>query len=490
MDRRSTFRGSARRESPPRPFTPKRFRAGRRSPSRRRPPGIWRDELSGASWARSVSTPEAARSTPPTPRTTARCRLASSCPATVTTCWRRSRSAAGSERPILGRGAGTSLAGQCCNVAVVLDTSKYFNRILDDRPGEPAPHASSRASVLDDLREAAERHGLTFGPDPATHASCTLGGMIGNNSCGVHSVMAGKTDDNVQELEVVAGDGTLLTVGPTPDAELERILAGGGRPRRDLRADCATCATGTRPSSASRYPAIPRRVSGYNLAHLLPENGFDLARALVGSEGTCAFILEAKVRLVVSPPARVLVVLGYPRHLFGGRRGAGDPRSRADRPRGIRRRPRRRHGPERPLPGEPAAPPGGARLAPRRARRGGRARRARGARRGSSARSGREAPCRPASSIDGRRPRRSGRSGRPRSARRRTSPAGRGRGRAGRTPRSRPGSSARTCATCARSSTGTATAATSTATSGRGACTRAPTSTSRPPTGSRSIAPS
>ena len=211
--------------------------------------------------------------------------------------------------PILGRGAGTSLAGQCCNVAVVLDTSKYFNRILEVDPESRTARVEPGA-VLDDLREAAERHGLTFGPDPATHACCTLGGMIGNNSCGVHSVMAGKTDDNVLGLEVVAGDGTLLTVGKTPEADLERILAEGGRPAeiyaglRDLRDRYA-------PLIRARYPAIPRRVSGYNLTHLLPENGFDLARALVGSEGTCAFVLEATLRLVVSPPERVLVVLGY-----------------------------------------------------------------------------------------------------------------------------------------------------------------------------------
>ncbi|HEY3172779.1 MAG TPA: FAD-linked oxidase C-terminal domain-containing protein, partial [Thermoanaerobaculia bacterium] len=161
-----------------------------------------------------------------------------------------------------------------------------------------------------DLREAAERHGLTFGPDPATHACCTLGGMIGNNSCGVHSVMAGKTDDNVLGLEVVAGDGTLLTVGKTSDSDLERILAEGGR-RAEIYAGLRDLRDRYAVLIRARYPAIPRRVSGYNLPHLLPENGFDLARSLVGSEGTCAFVLEAKLRLVVSPPARVLVVLGY-----------------------------------------------------------------------------------------------------------------------------------------------------------------------------------
>ncbi|HEX9304028.1 MAG TPA: FAD-binding and (Fe-S)-binding domain-containing protein [Thermoanaerobaculia bacterium] len=211
--------------------------------------------------------------------------------------------------PILGRGAGTSLAGQCCNVAVVLDTSKYFHRILEVDAAAKTARVEPGA-VLDDLRDAAERHGLTFGPDPATHACCTLGGMIGNNSCGVHSVMAGKTDDNVEELEVVAGDGTLLTVGRTSEADLERIVSEGGR-RSEIYAKLRDLRDRFEPLIRSRYPDIPRRVSGYNLPHLLPENGFDVARALVGSEGTCVFVLEAKLRLVWSPPARVLVVLGY-----------------------------------------------------------------------------------------------------------------------------------------------------------------------------------
>ena len=212
--------------------------------------------------------------------------------------------------PILGRGAGTSLAGQCCNVAVVLDTSKYFNRVLEIDPGERTARVEPGA-ILDDLRDAAEAHGLTFGPDPATHAYCTLGGMIGNNSCGVHSVMAGKTDENVHELDVVAGDGTRLRVGRTSEDEFTRILVEGGR-RAEIYSSLRALAERYGPLIRSRYPPIPRRVSGYNLPDLLPENGFDVARALVGSEGTCAFLLEAKLRLVWSPPARVLVVLGYP----------------------------------------------------------------------------------------------------------------------------------------------------------------------------------
>ena len=212
--------------------------------------------------------------------------------------------------PVLARGGGTSLAGQCCNVAVVLDFSKYLNGIVELDPGERRARVQP-GLVLDDLRDAAEEHGLTFGPDPATHNHCTLGGMIGNNSCGVHSVMAGKTDDNVEELEVLTYDGLRLRVGPTGEEDLQRLVRAGGRRGeiygrlRDLRDRYASLIR-------ERYPPIPRRVSGYNLPDLLPENGFHLARALVGSEGTCVTILEATVRLVPSPQHRILVVLGYP----------------------------------------------------------------------------------------------------------------------------------------------------------------------------------
>src|SRR5713226_6262160 len=114
--------------------------------------------------------------------------------------------------PLLCRGGGTSLAGQCCNVAVILDFSKYMARILEIDPARRIARVQPGV-VLDHLRAAAEKHHLTFGPDPATHDRCTLGGMIGNNSCGVHSVMAGKTDDNIEELEVVTYDGVRMRVG-------------------------------------------------------------------------------------------------------------------------------------------------------------------------------------------------------------------------------------------------------------------------------------
>ena len=125
--------------------------------------------------------------------------------------------------PILCRGGGTSLAGQCCNVAVILDFSRYMSKILEIDPERRIARVQPGV-VLDHLRNAAEKHHLTFGPDPATHDRCTLGGMIGNNSCGVHSVMAGKTDDNIEALEILTYDGLLTRVGQTSDQELEKIV--------------------------------------------------------------------------------------------------------------------------------------------------------------------------------------------------------------------------------------------------------------------------
>jgi FAD/FMN-containing dehydrogenase/Fe-S oxidoreductase len=212
--------------------------------------------------------------------------------------------------PILARGAGTSLAGQCCNVAVVLDCSRYLTRILEIDPDRRIARVEPGV-VLDTLRAAAEAHGLTFAPDPATHNRCTIGGMIGNNACGVHSIMAGKTVDNVEALDVVTSDGERLRVGAVTGAELDALAAAGGR-RGEIYAGLRALGDRYAPLVRERYPPIPRRVSGYNLDELLPERGRHVARALVGSEGTCVTILEATLRLVESPPARVLVVLGYP----------------------------------------------------------------------------------------------------------------------------------------------------------------------------------
>ena len=212
--------------------------------------------------------------------------------------------------PVLSRGGGTSLAGQCCNVAVVMDMSKYLNRILELDPEKKTARVEP-GCVLDNLRDAAEKHHLTFAPDPSTHTHNTLGGMIGNNSCGVHSVMGGKTVDNVIELDVLLYDGTRLKVGKTSEQELEDVIAAGGR-RGEIYQRLKSLRDRLADQIRARYPKIPRRVSGYNLDELLPENGFDVARALVGTESTCVVILEAKLRLVYSPPGRSLLVLGYP----------------------------------------------------------------------------------------------------------------------------------------------------------------------------------
>ncbi|HEX3129134.1 MAG TPA: FAD-binding and (Fe-S)-binding domain-containing protein, partial [Thermoanaerobaculia bacterium] len=211
--------------------------------------------------------------------------------------------------PVLGRGGGTSLAGQACNVAVVLDVSRHLSRILEIDPERRLARVEPGV-VLDKLRQEAARHGLTFGPDPATHAWCTLGGMIGNNSCGAHSLTTGRTSDNVESLEILTYGGLRLKVGATPDAELDRIVRSGGR-RGEIYSGLRNLRDRYAKRIRERFPNIPRRVSGYNLDELLPERGFHVARALTGTEGTCAMILEATVRLVPAPRGRVLLVLGY-----------------------------------------------------------------------------------------------------------------------------------------------------------------------------------
>lgn len=212
--------------------------------------------------------------------------------------------------PVLSRGAGTSLAGQSCNVAVVMDMSKYLHHILEIDPSKRLARVQPGV-ILDVLRHEAEAHHLTFAPDPSTHDHCTLGGMIGNNSCGVHALMGGKTVDNVEELEILTYDGLRLRVGKTSEDELRTTIQQGGR-WGEIYAGLKSIRDTYAGLIRSRYPDIPRRVSGYNLDQLLPENGFHVARALVGTEGTCVTVLEATVRLVYSPPQRSLVVLGYP----------------------------------------------------------------------------------------------------------------------------------------------------------------------------------
>src|ERR1043165_7804780 len=211
--------------------------------------------------------------------------------------------------PIFARGGGTAIPGQTVNDGVLFDFSKYMNRIHELDPANKRARVEPGV-VLDSLRDAANKHNLTFGPDPATHSRCTLGGMNGNNSCGVHSVLAGETDANIDELEILTYDGTRMRVGATSDREVEDIIQSGGQRGeiyRKLKAFINTYAISIRKN----FPEIPRRVSGYNLPALLPENGFHVSRALVGSECTCVLVLEATTRLVYWPPVRSLLVLGY-----------------------------------------------------------------------------------------------------------------------------------------------------------------------------------
>jgi FAD/FMN-containing dehydrogenase/Fe-S oxidoreductase len=211
---------------------------------------------------------------------------------------------------ILPRGAGTSLAGQCCNAAVIMDMSRHLRHIVAIDPDRKTARVQPGV-VLDDLQQALAPYNLMYGPDPATHAWCTVGGMIGNNSCGVHSVVAGLTADVVETLDVLTSDGQRLTVGRTPP---DVIASRSSEPGRTGDIYCGLRKLSERYAAEirARFPRIPRRVSGFELDALLPERGFNVARALVGSEGTCVTVLEATVRLIDRPRHRTLLVLGFP----------------------------------------------------------------------------------------------------------------------------------------------------------------------------------
>ena len=211
--------------------------------------------------------------------------------------------------PVLSRGGGTALAGQTTNAALVLDFSKYMNAVrridADQRLAQVEP-----GLVQAHLNAAAARYGLFFAPDPATKDRCTLGGMIGNNSCGAHSAAHGKTVDNLASLDVLLYDGTRMSLGAGGEGEYASAMTQSGR-IGEIYAKTRTIVERYGEQVRARYPRIPRRVSGYNLDELLPENGFNLARAVVGSEGTLAVVLAATVKLVPIPKRIVLVVLGF-----------------------------------------------------------------------------------------------------------------------------------------------------------------------------------
>ncbi|MFI2759172.1 FAD-linked oxidase C-terminal domain-containing protein [Streptomyces echinatus] len=213
------------------------------------------------------------------------------------------------DAPVLSRGGGTSLAGQSTNTAVVIDWSKYCTGVLSVDP-ERRTCVVEPGIVLDELNRHLARHRLQFGPKPSTHSHCALGGMIGNNSCGASAQAYGKTVDNIRRLEILTYDGQRAWVGPTPPDERARIVAGGGR-LAEIYAGLDRIATAYLADIRRGYPKIPRRVSGYNLDSLLPENGFDVAKALVGSEGTLVTVLRAELDLVPVPSYQSLLVLGY-----------------------------------------------------------------------------------------------------------------------------------------------------------------------------------
>ncbi|MGW1357272.1 FAD-binding and (Fe-S)-binding domain-containing protein [Streptomyces chartreusis] len=197
--------------------------------------------------------------------------------------------------PVVARGGGTSIAGQATGTGIVLDFTRHMNGLVSLDP-DTRTAVVQPGLVLDRLQEAAAPHGLRFGPDPSTHSRCTLGGMIGNNSCGSHSVAWGTTADSVRELDVVSGRGERLRLGQDWDGAPQGL-------REVVDGELARLRTG--------FPELPRRISGYALDALLPENGADVARSFCGSEGTLGIVTEAVVRLVEAPRARALAVLGY-----------------------------------------------------------------------------------------------------------------------------------------------------------------------------------
>ncbi len=208
--------------------------------------------------------------------------------------------------PLLPRGGGTGLAGQTVGPALVIDFSKYMNRIIDLNP-ENARARVEPGVRLDRLNQAAAPHGLQFGPDPATLRQCAIGGMIGNNACGARSVVYGKTGDHVHSLDCILPEGDHVHLGPTSRAALASAT---GR-EAEISRDVLKLLEPERARIMERYPDVPRRVSGYNFDLLLRDEEFNLAKLVVGSEGTLATVVEAELGLVPLPAWRSLVLLAF-----------------------------------------------------------------------------------------------------------------------------------------------------------------------------------
>ncbi|KRV50051.1 dimethylmenaquinone methyltransferase [Wenjunlia vitaminophila] len=212
--------------------------------------------------------------------------------------------------PVVARGGGTSLAGQATGVGVVLDFTRHMNALVELDPLTRTARVQP-GLVLDALRAAAAPHGLTFGADPSTHSRCTLGGMIGNNACGAHSVAWGTTADNLETVRVLGPDGLHVELAAAGRAGLDALARRPGR-EGELFSGVRELVEGNLALLRTGFPTLPRRISGYPLDQLLPEHGSHLARAFAGSEGTLGVVTEATVRLVPAPAATALVVLGYP----------------------------------------------------------------------------------------------------------------------------------------------------------------------------------
>jgi FAD/FMN-containing dehydrogenase/Fe-S oxidoreductase len=213
--------------------------------------------------------------------------------------------------PVICRGGGTSMAGNAIGNGLVLDFSRHLNRIIAfDAQGRRA--VVEPGVVLQDLVRAAEEVQLTFGPDPSSRSRATLGGMIANDACGNHSVRYGRTADHVEELEIALADGTCLVAGKGGLRAADQADVRAGSRALELNERLRGLVAENLADVRTELGRFGRQVSGYQLQHLLPEKGFDVARALVGSEGTCAVVLRATVTLVPKPVAVHLVALGYP----------------------------------------------------------------------------------------------------------------------------------------------------------------------------------
>ncbi|MDE2746784.1 MAG: FAD-binding protein [Chloroflexota bacterium] len=211
--------------------------------------------------------------------------------------------------PVLPRGGGTSLAGQGVNHAVVLDFTRHMNAVLDLDPNRRLAKVQP-GLVLSELNKAARKFGLHYPIDPSTANRATIGGGIGNNSCGTHSGLYGKTVDVVESMDVILSDGEQLRFEQQDERRLRALIDAGGREGRLYR-DLRELADRERNEIAERYPDIPRRVSGYNLETLLDPEGVNLSQLVVGSEGTLAVVTEATVRLAPLPRRRGILVAHF-----------------------------------------------------------------------------------------------------------------------------------------------------------------------------------